>query len=111
MTDREIGAFIKKRRTELGYSLKKVAAYCDVESSTVMRWENGFISKIKRYHLYMLSNILHIPVGVLLGDEIDENSLCPANVVLKREEVKSMLDKISSFDDLARIEKIILTFI
>lgn len=110
MTNKELGTFIKRRRLELGYSLKKVAAYCDVNSSTVMRWEDGYISKIKRYHLYMLSKILCVPVGTLLSGGIDESDLCSPQVVLKREAIKTMVDKVTSLDDLERISKIISTF-
>lgn len=107
MTDKEIGSFLKKRRTDLGYTLEKVASQCDVASSTVLRWESGEISKIKRYHIYMLSKVLYIPVWSILGDELDSSTIVSPEVALKREKLKELIDNVSSLQDLCRIEKII----
>ena len=110
MTDQEIGQFLKKRRIELGYTLDKVASQCDVASSTVLRWESGEISKIKRYHIYMLAKVLHIPVWSVLGDEIDSAQIVSAEVALKQESIKELVDKITNLQDLLRIEKLMKAF-
>lgn len=107
MTDKEIGSFLKKRRLDLGYTLEKVASECDVASSTVLRWESGEISRIKRYHIYMLSKVLYIPVWSILGDELDEGMIVKPEVALKKEHLKGLIDNVSSLEDLCRIEKII----
>ena len=110
MTDLEIGQFLKKRRIELGYTLEKVASQCDVASSTVLRWESGEISRIKRYHIYMLSKVLCIPVWAIIGDNVDPSEIVPPEVALKRERIKELIDKIQSLQDLMRIEKLIQAF-
>lgn len=62
---------IKRRREELGLSMKEVAEACGVAESSVSRWENGHISEIKRSRIKKLAEVLQVKPSLLIEDEID----------------------------------------
>lgn len=65
-----IGDLIHKRRTELGLTLEEVGNAVGVSKSTVKKWEDGFISNMKRDKISELSKILRIsPVSLITGEE------------------------------------------
>lgn len=65
---------IKSRRLELSLTLEEVGKAVGVSKSTVQKWENGFISNMKRDKIAALAKILNInPVSLITGDR-DINS-------------------------------------
>lgn len=109
MGSERIGAIIHNRRIELGLSLEKVGNACGVNRSTIMRWENGRASDIKRQHIFILSKLLYLPLEILLG--IDEDMpIENASIVLKRNEIVKKLNDIKDENKLNNILKYIEVF-
>ena len=44
----DIGTIIRNRRLELNLTLEEIGNAVGVSKSTVQKWENGFISNMKR---------------------------------------------------------------
>lgn len=109
MTDKQIGELIRKRREDLKLTIDQVSTYIGVSKSTVSRWETGDIKKIKRSHLFLLANILHLPIETLLG--IENKEVENAELVLKRNELISQIEKIKDTNKLEDIMTFIKTFI
>ena len=66
---------IKQRREELGLTLAEVAEAVGVSSSTVMRWESGFIKNMGRDKIEALCRRLHMSPITLLGmDAMPDNT-------------------------------------
>lgn len=63
----EIGNLIYDRRKELGLTLEEVGNAVGVSKSTVKKWENGFISNMRRDKIEKLSKVLEISPVRLLG--------------------------------------------
>lgn len=83
MNEKQIGDLIRTRRQELKISQDYVATRCGVTKSTVSRWETGYIKKIKRGDIFMLSRILYLPAETILyGNKID--CILPSAIVLKQ---------------------------
>lgn len=110
MNNIEIGKFIRDRRLSMHISLEQVANICGVSKSTASRWETGNIGKIKRSHIYLLSQILYIPVETILGIET-EKTIDPPEVIISRNNIKKEIDEISNLEELSKIDKFIKTFI
>ena len=106
----DIGRYLRERRINLKLSLEQVANYCGVSKSTVSRWENGFIDKIKRGHIYLLSKKLYLPVEIILGLDTPER-IEPAEIILKREKIINDIQKMKDIKELEQVEKFINTFI
>lgn len=109
MTDKQIGNLIRQRREDLKLTIEQVATYIGVLKSTVSRWETGDIKKIKRSHLFLLSNILHLPIETLLG--IENKEIEDAKLVLKRNELNSLIERIKDIGKLEDVITFIKTFI
>lgn len=66
----DIGVLINKRRTELGLTLEEVGNAVGVSKSTVKKWEDGFISNMKRDKIAELAKVLQLnPVSLITGVE------------------------------------------
>lgn len=63
----EIGQLIYNRRKELGLTLEEIGNACGVSKSTVKKWENGFISNMRRDKIESLARILQVSPVKLLG--------------------------------------------
>ena len=62
----DIGNLIYDRRKELGLTLEEVGNAVGVSKSTVKKWENGFISNMRRDKIEKLAKVLEIsPVRIL----------------------------------------------
>lgn len=71
----DIGKIINKRRLELGLTLEEVGTFVGVSKSTVKKWEDGFISNMKRDKIAKLAKVLKMnPVTFITGDEDLEKS-------------------------------------
>lgn len=63
-------------RKSLGLSLEAVGNYVGVGKSTVRKWENGMIKNMRRDKIKLLSEVLHVSPGYLMGwtdDPLDFN--------------------------------------
>ena len=64
-----IGKIIAERRAELGLTLEQIGDAVGVSKSTVKKWENGYISNMKRDKIESLSRVLMIdPLSFITGD-------------------------------------------
>lgn len=63
-----VGALIKKARTERGLTQEELAEKVGVKKSAVAKWENGRVSEIKRSNLKNLAEALGLNPNQLLGD-------------------------------------------
>ena len=63
----DIGNLIYNRRKELGLTLEEVGNAVGVSKSTVKKWENGFISNMRRDKIEKLAKVLEISPVRLLG--------------------------------------------
>lgn len=62
-----IGENIRRRRTELGFTLLEVAERLGVKEATVQRYESGSIKTLKYDTITNLSDILQISPVELMG--------------------------------------------
>ena len=70
-----IGELINKRRTELELTLEDVGNAVGVSKSTVKKWEDGFISNMKRDKISALAKVLKLnPVSLITGETSDEET-------------------------------------
>lgn len=73
-----IGEMINKRRLELGLTLEEVGNIVGVSKSTVKKWENGYISNMKRDKIELLSKALKMnPVSFITGEEYNTSNINP----------------------------------
>lgn len=76
----EIGNLIYNRRKELGLTLEEVGNAVGVSKSTVKKWENGFISNMRRDKIEKLAIILQVSPVQLLGIETKSKHLTPTDL-------------------------------
>ena len=70
----DIGHIINQRRLFLGLTLEDVGNAVGVSKSTVKKWEDGYISNMKRDKISKLAKVLKISPVVLITGELEENS-------------------------------------
>lgn len=76
----DIGKMINQRRTELKLTLEQVGQAVGVGKSTVKKWEDGYISNMRRDKIALLAKILKMnPVSFITGEfkEEEENQAIP----------------------------------
>lgn len=110
MENERIGVIIHNRRKELGITLEQIGNACGLNKSTILRWETGVAKDIKRSHIQVLSELLCVPISVLLGLE-SEDKIEDANIVRKRKKLIAMLQNIKEEDKLDNIKKYIEVFV
>ena len=72
----EIGQLINNRRSELGLTLEEVGNAVGVSKSTVKKWEDGFISNMKRDKIAKLAQVLKLnPVSLITGEAATEQTI------------------------------------
>ena len=69
----EIGEIIKKARLDKGLTLEQVGKRVGVGKSTVLKWESGAISNMRRDKIAELARVLEISPAVFING-IDENA-------------------------------------
>jgi transcriptional regulator with XRE-family HTH domain len=89
----EIGKLINKKRLELGLTLEEVGNAVGVSKSTVKKWEDGYISNMKRDKISELAKILHLdPVSLITGEEnVNSNKKEPIKPTVTDEDIKFAL--------------------
>ena len=89
----EISKLISDRRKELGLTLEEVGKVVGVSKSTVKKWEDGFISNMKRDKIALLAKALKLnPVVLITGEEsVDYNPQTTEDLELQEylEELKN----------------------
>jgi repressor LexA len=71
-----IGEIINRRRKELSLTLEEIGNAVGVSKSTVKKWEDGYISNMKRDKIAELSKILKInPVVLITGEYSFEETI------------------------------------
>lgn len=77
MDNIEVMDFIKKRRLKLGLSYAELGRLCEVDKTTVRKWELGLIENMRRDNMVLLAKALGVSPLVLLGIEeyVPEDSL------------------------------------
>lgn len=66
-----IGELIRNRRIELKLTLEEIGNMVGVSKSTVKKWEDGYISNMKRDKIALLAKALQIePVSLITGELI-----------------------------------------
>lgn len=104
----DIGKIISNRRKELGLTLEEVGKSVGVGKSTVLKWENGYISNMRRDKIALLAKVLKMNPTELLGDE--ERNNYDSTIVLSEHEraliiaYRSNLAMQSAVDKLLGIE-------
>lgn len=67
-----IGDLIHIRRTELNLTLEEIGNAVGVSKSTVKKWEDGFISNMRRDKISSLAKVLQLnPVSLITGEIIN----------------------------------------
>lgn len=79
----ELKDIIKPRRIELGLTLEEIGNYVGVSKATVLRWENGNISNLRRDKIAKLAEILKISPMSLVGLNSDKTNdfIAPSGTV------------------------------
>ena len=84
LNSKEIGERIKNAREKADLSLNDVASKLGVNKSTILRYENGEISKVKAPIIDGLAKALHVSPHYLMGwEEIESKNDFIAEAVLK----------------------------
>lgn len=84
----DIGKMINQRRTELKLTLEQVGQAVGVGKSTVKKWEDGYISNMRRDKIALLAKVLKMnPVSFITGEFKEEEDraipLPQANVFMR----------------------------
>lgn len=70
----DVGKLINKKRTELNLTLEEVGNAVGVSKSTVKKWEDGYISNMRRDKIAELAKVLQLnPVALITGNEYEDS--------------------------------------
>ncbi len=70
----DTGKFIKKRRLDLGLTMKDIAKAVGVAESTISMWESGRIDNMKASRVKLLAEVLKCkPIEILDGEKEESN--------------------------------------
>ena len=109
----EFNKNLKKRRLELGLTLKNVADIVGVTESTVRKWEVGIIANMKKNKLEKLANALQTTILYILGLEDNEDKKTSKiinkyieleNLVKSEKEKEDILEEILKNMELIKIK-------
>lgn len=109
----EINKLISDRRKELGLTLEEVGKIVGVSKSTVKKWEDGFISNMKRDKIALLSKALKLNPVVLITGEDNINNEQNNNLLLSEHEKQLILayrsrpDMQNAVDTLLNVQNLI----
>lgn len=96
-----IGAFIKKKRKEKGYTLEQVGNYVGVSKATVSRWESNEIGNMRTDRVKSLCEILEIPTKDFLERSTTAENSNFEKITPKtfQQEVSSLLNKTTNLNE------------
>lgn len=104
-----IGDLIHNRRLELKLTLEEVGDAVGVGKSTVKKWEDGYISNMKRDKIASLARILKIsPVSLITGDleeivvkefEFSQHEKKVIQAYRNKPEMQPAIDKLLGLED------------
>lgn len=89
----ELKDILKKRRLELGLTMKEVADACHVTEGMVSRWESGYTKNMRRDRIFALSQILRISPLVILGMEEYDDDTTSNNLKRFTDAISTMTDE------------------
>ena len=73
-----IGAYIKKLRTEIGYSQEELGSLLGVQRAAVQKWESGKVKNLKRDTIKRLAEIFNVPLASFIdSDYMLYNNIIP----------------------------------
>lgn len=106
-----IGQMIYSRRKQLGLTLEDVGNAVGVGKSTVKKWEDGYISNMKRDKIALLAKALEIPVEYLLDQESNSDLKVTVGDRIKEARLKkgysqTELAKLLGYESRSSINKI-----
>ena len=97
-----IGAFIKSKRKEKGYTLEQVGNYVGVSKATVSRWESNEIGNMRTDKVEALCEFLEITTKEFLERSSSINKVKETKQITPRQlhfEVKELVDKTINISD------------
>ena len=108
-----IGELIHNRRIELNLTLEEVGNAVGVSKSTVKKWEDGFISNMRRDKIAALSKVLRInPVSLINGEMVLQNqnndfylTLHEKDVIVAYRKHPEMQDAVDTLLGIAAVEQ------
>ena len=71
----EVKEILKKRRLELGLTMKEVADKVGVSEGTISRWESGEIANMRRDKIISLASALKLTPSIVMGWEAPPEEL------------------------------------
>lgn len=86
-----IGQIIYNRRKQLGLTLEEVGKAVGVSKSTVKKWEDGYISNMKRDKISLLAKVLDINPVTLVSSDCTIETYLPSMASDKAEEYLSSI--------------------
>ena len=86
-----IGQLIYNRRKQLGLTLEEVGKAVGVSKSTVKKWEDGYISNMKRDKISLLAKVLDINPVTLVSSDCTMETYLPSMASDKAEEYLSSI--------------------
>ena len=112
----DVGKLIYKRRTELKLTLEDVGNAVGVSKSTVKKWEDGYISNMRRDKISELAKILQVnPVSLITGEEtsitIPQPLLVPKDELTDKERTIVNMYRQLTQEDKIRVEERIETML
>lgn len=92
----EINKIIKKRRIELGLTLKDISQALNIAESTVSRYESSDIQNMGIDKIEALSKVLQCSPAFLMGWEIEDPNGSLSSLSKKEEQLVSDFRKLNS---------------
>lgn len=93
-----LAVVLRRRRSELGLTLKQVADAVGVSEATVQRWEAGTMS-IRYDRIVKLAEVLHVNPQEFFGWHVDVNAVNEALLKAIEEDENTVLESYRSLSD------------
>ena len=101
MNEKKIGQIIHNRRVQLGLSMEDIAKAMGTTKATVSRWESGVIKTLKTSHVYLLSQILYLPIDAFMGEDVPIED---GQLISLKASIKKKIDAIGDREKLKQID-------
>ena len=93
-----LAVVLRRRRSELGLTLKQVADAVGVSEATVQRWEAGTMS-IRYNRIVKLAEVLHVNPQEFFGWHVDVNAVKEAILKAIEEDENAVLESYRNLSD------------